>query len=167
MRAALRLPAEEGLVRDDSNAGKESIVVLMADDDTDDCLLVKEAFQHNGFGVELRFVADGEELMEYLHRTGRYAESGSAARPDLILLDLNMPRKGGLDSLREIRSDAALSAIPVVVLTTSEEREDILNAYRLGANSFIVKPVTFDQLTKVVKTLELYWFRTVHLPEQV
>jgi CheY-like chemotaxis protein len=139
----------------------KTITILLADDDADDRLLVREAFEENHLLNIMDTVEDGEELMDYLYRRGKY---GEAARPSMILLDLNMPRKSGLEALREIRADADLKSIPVVVLTTSKAEEDIIRSYELGVNSFIVKPVTFESLVELVKTLGRYWFQIVELP---
>jgi CheY-like chemotaxis protein len=142
----------------------KTITILMADDDPDDCLLVSRAFKTSKLCNDLRFVNDGEDLMDYLHQRGNYKELGRAPRPGLILLDLNMPRKDGREALKEIRTDAALKEIPVVILTTSKDEEDILRSYNLGANSYITKPVTFEGLVDVVKSLGKYWFEIVELP---
>jgi CheY-like chemotaxis protein len=139
----------------------KTITILLADDDADDRLLVQEAFEENHLLNVMDTVEDGEELMDYLYRRGKYNE---ATRPSMILLDLNMPRKSGLEALREIRADADLKSIPVVVLTTSKAEEDIIRSYELGVNSFIVKPVTFESLVELVKTLGRYWFQIVELP---
>lgn len=143
---------------------EHSITVLMADDDPDDRMMTREAWAEAHLVNELRFVEDGEELMDYLCRRGRYGDPASSPRPDLILLDLNMPRKDGREALQEIRSDPDLKSIPVVILTTSKAEEDILRTYDLGANSFIIKPVTFASLVEVVRTLSSYWFKMVELP---
>ena len=140
----------------------KTITILLADDDADDRLLVQEAFEENHLLNIMDTVEDGEELMDYLYRRGKYDEN--TARPSMILLDLNMPRKSGLEALREIRADADLRSIPVVVLTTSKAEEDIIRSYELGVNSFIVKPVTFESLVELVKTLGRYWFQIVELP---
>jgi len=139
-----------------------SITILLADDDADDRLLVQEAFEENHLLNVVDTVEDGEELMDYLYRRGKFTDK--AVRPSMILLDLNMPRKSGLEALREIREDADLRSIPVVVLTTSKADEDIIRSYELGVNSFIVKPVTFESLVELVKTLGRYWFQIVELP---
>ena len=144
------------------NNEQSPLTILLADDDPDDRLLVKEAFEENHLLNPLHMVEDGEQLMDYLYRRGRFAEY--AVRPNLILLDLNMPRKSGIEALQEIKSDAALRTIPVIVLTTSKAEEDILRTYDLGVNSFIVKPVTFDSLVDLVKELGKYWFQLVELP---
>lgn len=140
------------------------ITILMADDDADDVMLAQEALRESRLRNSLHCVEDGQELMEYLTRTGRY-EQADAPRPGLILLDLNMPRKDGREALKEIKSSPELRRIPVVILTTSTTEEDILRAYDLGANSFITKPVTFDRLVDIVRTLGMYWFNIVQLPD--
>ncbi|MFP5213861.1 MAG: response regulator [Acidobacteriota bacterium] len=140
------------------------IVILMADDDQDDCLLVKEAFLENRLANEIHFVEDGEVLMDYLYRRGRFSDSSLSPRPGIILLDLNMPKKDGREALKEIKHDPDLCAIPIVVLTTSKEEEDIYRSYNLGANSFVTKPVTFEGLVEVIKTLGKYWLEIVELP---
>jgi CheY-like chemotaxis protein len=140
----------------------KSITILLADDDPDDRLLVQEAFEENHLLNVVHTVEDGEELLEYLHKKGKYAET--AVRPNMILLDLNMPRKSGLEALQEIKADPELRRIPVVVLTTSKAEEDIIRSYDLGVNSFVVKPVTFESLVDLVKTLGNYWFQIVELP---
>jgi len=143
---------------------KQSIVILMADDDEDDRMLAREALAESRLANELYFVGDGEELLDFLHRRGAYADAQSAPRPGVILLDLNMPRMDGREALREIKADPQLRRIPVVVLTTSEAEEDILRSYELGANSFITKPVTFEGLVQVMQALGRYWFDIVELP---
>jgi CheY-like chemotaxis protein len=140
------------------------IVILMADDDDDDYLLTKKALGESRLLNKLVRVKDGEELMDYLHRRGDYT-ADNAPRPGVILLDLNMPRKDGREALREIKSDEMLRNIPVVVFTTSKAEEDIYKTYQLGVNSFITKPVTFDNLTEVMRTLGNYWFEIVELPK--
>ena len=141
------------------------VVILMADDDADDRLLARDAREEANLGSELHFVENGEELLDYLRHRGKYEGSSSAPRPALLLLDLNMPRKDGREALREIKSDPDLRKIPVVVLTTSRADTDIAKIYELGANSFISKPFQFDALVNVMKTLALYWFQTVELPQ--
>jgi CheY-like chemotaxis protein len=140
----------------------KSITILLADDDPDDRMLVREAFEENHLLNVVDTVEDGEELMDYLYQRGKFAET--AVRPNIILLDLNMPRKNGLEALNEIKADPDLCTIPVVVLTTSKAEEDIVRSYQLGVNSFIVKPVTFESLVELVKTLGKYWFQIVELP---
>ena len=139
-------------------------VILLADDDSDDRLLVRDAIADCGWNGDLRCVENGEELLDYLLRRGKYQLPASAPWPGLILLDLNMPRKDGRESLREIKADANLRRIPVVVLTTSKSEMDIAALYDLGANSFISKPVHFEGLVNAMRVLEQYWFQMVELP---
>jgi CheY-like chemotaxis protein len=142
----------------------KSVVILIADDDPEDCLLIKDAFKESLLLNGLRFVEDGEELMDYLRHQGKYKDPSSSPRPGIVLLDLNMPKKDGREALKEIKSDPNLKSIPVVVLTTSKAEEDILRSYNLGANSFITKPVTFAGLVAAIKTLGTYWLQIVELP---
>lgn len=142
------------------------ITILMADDDADDRRLTKEALEESRVANALQFVNDGEELLQYLKREGKYAGQDAAPRPGLILLDLNMPRKDGRTALKEIKSDPVLRQIPVVILTTSKADEDIYRSYDLGVNSYIVKPVTFEALVDILQTLEKYWFEIVELPPE-
>jgi CheY-like chemotaxis protein len=139
-------------------------VILMADDDDDDRLLTRDAVTEAGLEGELHFVQNGEELLDYLCRRGKFQPPALAPRPGLILLDLNMPLKDGREALREIRSDPELRRIPVVVLTTSKADTDVGAIYELGANSFISKPFQFEALVTVMKMLGQYWFKTVELP---
>ncbi len=143
----------------------QPITILMADDDEEDRMLTRKAFELNRLGNDLRFVEDGEDLLDYLHQRGKYKEAGSAPRPGLILLDLNMPRLDGREALAAIKSDPSLRRIPIVVMTTSEADQDIARSYDLGANSYVTKPVTFDSLAQVIKALDQYWFEIVALPE--
>lgn len=144
-------------------AGKP-IMILMAEDDADDRLLVKDALEESRVLNELRFVEDGEELLEYLRQEGRYSDPESSPRPGLVLLDLNMPRKDGREALQEIKADPNLRRIPVVVMTTSKAEEDIFRSYDSGASSYITKPVTFERLVDLMKTLGHYWIEFVELP---
>ncbi|MBI5741109.1 MAG: response regulator [Nitrospirae bacterium] len=141
-----------------------SITILMADDDEDDRLMAEEALKEARLLNPIRFVKDGEELLDYLYFRGEYSGNGNAPRPGLILLDLNMPKKDGREVLREIKEDTELRQIPVVVLTTSSAEEDIYRTYNLGVNSYITKPVAFEGLVEVMKTLTDYWFNIVRLP---
>ncbi len=145
-------------------ASRQQAVILMADDDEDDFLLVKNAFQENGFRVDLRFAADGNELLSYLHHCGKKTEFSLPPCPDLILLDLNMPKMDGRQALKRIKSDPKLRDIPIVVLTTSKEEEDIRYCYDLGACSFLVKPKSFDELVQAMDFIAKYWFELVELP---
>ena len=142
---------------------RSSTVILMADDDDDDFLLAQKALSQSKLLNKLYRVKDGEELLEYLRSTGDYAGK-QTERPGVILLDLNMPRKDGREALKEIKDDPELRDIPVVVFTTSKAEEDIYRSYKLGVNSFITKPVTFDNLIQVMQTLGKYWFEIVELP---
>ncbi len=142
------------------------ITILMAEDDPDDRLLTEEAFSEALLANDLRFVEDGEELMDYLYRRGKYADVSNSPHPGLILLDLNMPRKDGREALEEIKADPNLRRIPIVVLTTSKAEEDILRTYDLGVSGFITKPVQFESLVEVVKVLGKYWFEIVELPPE-
>jgi two-component system response regulator len=140
------------------------ITILMADDDADDRMMTREAFEEARLVNDLRFVEDGAELLDYLYRRGKYADPASSPRPGLILLDLNMPRKDGREALHEIKADPNLRNIRVVVLTTSKAEEDIERTYGLSASSYITKPVTFAGLTEVIKALGKYWLEIVELP---
>jgi len=142
----------------------KSITILMADDDPDDRLLTREALEESRLANDLRFVNDGIELLDYLHRRGPFADPQSSPRPGLILLDLNMPRMDGREALAEIKQSPELRRIPIVILTTSKAEEDILRSYDLGANSYITKPVTFLSLVDVIQVLGRYWFEIVELP---
>lgn len=142
----------------------ESITILMADDDADDRRLTRDALEESRLANDLRFVENGEELLAYLRRQGKYAAAEASPRPGLILLDLNMPRMDGRTALKEIKADPDLRQIPVTVLTTSKADEDIFRSYDLGVNSYIVKPVTFEALVDILQTLEKYWFEIVELP---
>ena len=143
-----------------------TITVLMADDDEDDRELTRDALEHVRHVDEMRFVVDGQDLLDYLRQDGRYAVPVAArpVRPSIILLDLNMPRKDGREALAEIKADDDLRRIPVVVLTTSSDDRDIRSAYDLGANSYITKPVTGAKLHDVLNRLAEYWAEVVELP---
>ncbi len=138
--------------------------ILMADDDADDCLLVRDALDEVSPGHDLRFVHDGEELFDYLHGRGRYAEDSKPPRPDLILLDLKMPKKDGREVLRQIKADPDLKNIPIVALTTSTAVDDVTFSYKMGVNSYVTKPATFRGLVDVMSALRKYWFEIVELP---
>ena len=144
---------------------KRSIIILIADDDAEDRMLVKEALEESRLNNNIQFVENGEELLDYLNNKGRFSDTEKYPTPGLILLDLNMPKKDGREALKEIKSDDKLRMIPVVVLTTSKAEEDILRTYDLGVSSFITKPVTFGSLVDVMKTLSKYWFEIVELPK--
>ena len=139
-------------------------IILVAEDDADDRLLAQDALQECQFPGEVRFVENGEELLDYLFQRGSYQHPELAPRPGLILLDVNMPRKDGLEALQEIKSNPALRKIPVVIFTTSRGDTDISRIYDMGANSFITKPVTFEQLVKFMTVLSQYWFEFAVVP---
>lgn len=143
---------------------KEPVVILMADDDDDDYLLTQKALKASKVLNTLVRVSDGEELTDYLLGTGMY-EGKETLRPGIILLDLNMPRKDGREALKEIKNHENLRDIPVVVFTTSKAEEDVYRSYQLGVNSFITKPVTFNNLLEVMTSLGRYWFEIVELPK--
>lgn len=142
-----------------------TLTILVADDAADDRFLAQEAVIGTPFENSLHFVENGEELMDYLRQTGRFAPPVVVSRPDIILLDLNMPRKDGREALSEIKADPNLRSIPVVVMTTSKAEEDVLQSYDLGVSSFVVKPVTFSGLEDVMQTLGKYWVQIAELPE--
>jgi CheY-like chemotaxis protein len=143
---------------------EKPITILYADDDPEDRMLVQDAWNESRLMNDLHFVEDGEELMNYLRRSGKFAHLVGQPLPGLVLLDLNMPKKDGREALKEIKADPGLRMIPVVVLTTSKAEEDILRAYDLGVSSFIVKPVTFQSLVDVTLALRKWWFEIVELP---
>ncbi len=138
--------------------------ILMAEDDAEDCLLVREALKETRRDHDLRIVRDGEELSDYLARRGRYANGQDAPWPDLILLDLKMPKKDGREVLKELKSDPRFRRIPVVALTTSTAADDVGFSYDTGVNSYITKPATFRGLVEMMETLSKYWFELVELP---
>lgn len=141
-----------------NKTNKHVNTILLADDDADDRLLVQEALTDADFPYDkLSFVENGEELMDYLHGRGRYEDSSRSPLPDLILLDLNMPKKDGREALKEIKSNPDLRQIPVVVLTTSTSPSDIRESYDIGANTYISKPVTFEGLVDAMQTIKTYW----------
>ncbi|MEX2472317.1 MAG: response regulator [Gemmatimonadota bacterium] len=140
------------------------IVILMVDDDHEDREFAREAFEESRLANDFRTVDDGVELLEYLRREGAYAKPGAAPRPGLILLDLQMPRLDGFQTLEQIRADPSLARIPVVVMTTSGADEDISRSYDAGANSYVRKPVTFDGLVDAVRAMGRYWLEIVELP---
>lgn len=142
----------------------DSIIILMADDDPEDRMLAEDALHEAHLSNELHFVVNGEDLMDYLCRNGRHEHLKNKPLPGLILLDLNMPKKDGRQALAEIKAHPKFKSIPIVVLTTSKAEADIVRTYNLGVNSFISKPVTFEGLVAVMKSLSNYWFNIVSLP---
>ena len=144
---------------------KKPITILVADDDPDDRELIREAFEENNLTNRLQFVEDGEQLLDYVNQRGAFADP-PPPRPGLILLDLNMPRMDGREALEALKSDPRFRSIPVIIMTTSKAEEDVLRTYNLAAASYITKPVTFEQLVEVVRTLGKYWLEIVELPPQ-
>lgn len=141
-----------------------SFTVLLVDDDPDDKLLVEEAIEEASLPYALRWVRDGEELLDYLNQRGDYAAEGDAPWPDLIMLDLNMPRKSGSEVLGDLKSDPKTRRIPVVVYTTTWAEDEIARCYDQGANTFVIKPVSFEGLVGMMQTLTRYWFHFAALP---
>lgn len=136
--------------------------VLLVEDNPDDVFLTKEAFKDSKFLVNLEVLMDGEKIMDYLNQKGEFSD---IEKPDLILLDLNMPKKDGRVILKEIKSHPEHRVIPVVILTTSNAQEDILASYNAHANSYIQKPIDFDQFIKVIHGIDEFWFTAVKLPK--
>jgi CheY-like chemotaxis protein len=135
--------------------------VLMVEDDDGDVLMTREAFEHYKIRNRLHVVSDGDQAMEFLRRTGPYAD---APRPGLILLDVNLPRRSGLEVLAELKQDPDLLVIPVIMLTTSRAEEDILRSYSLHANAFISKPVDFEHFIEAIRQVDDFFFTLVCLP---
>jgi len=140
------------------------ISILIAEDDPDDRMLIREALEESQLANEIHFVEDGEDLMDYLCRRGKYDELRDVPLPGIILLDLNMPKKDGREALKEIKADPNLRRIPVIALTTSKAEEDIVRTYDLGVNSFITKPVSFESFVNKLSAIKKYWFEIVVLP---
>lgn len=144
---------------------REPATILMADDDLDDCELTQRALKEARILNPIRFVHDGQQLLDYLHRRGRFADPEESPSPALILLDLNMPRVDGREALKAIKDDPGLRKIPIVALTTSSADEDIHRSYDLGVNSYITKPVRFQSMVDVMATIGSYWLEIVALPD--
>jgi len=138
-----------------------TIEILIVEDNKGDALLIKEVFYENKIFNSLHFVNDGIEAMDFLHERGVYK---GRTLPDLIILDLNLPRKDGREVLAEIKSDEKLKHIPVVIMTISQADEDVLKSYNLHANCYVTKPIDLDQFTKVIRSIEDFWFSVVKLP---
>ncbi len=140
------------------------LMILCAEDDPDDQMLTRDALAEGGMVADLRFVCDGEQLLDYLRHRGVHSDPRLAPRPGLVLLDLNMPRVDGREALRVIRADPALRRLPVIVFTTSSAHEDVEQAYDLGANSYVVKPASYAGMVRVLDEVRRYWSETVELP---
>lgn len=145
-----------------TDGGSTKVIdVLLVEDDPGDVLMTREAFEHHKIRNQLHVVNDGEQALQFLHQTGDYA---SAPRPGLILLDLNLPRRDGLEVLAELKADPELRVIPVVILTTSQADEDILRSYALHANAYVSKPVDFERFMEVIQQIDTFFITVVELP---
>lgn len=144
----------------------KAVTLLLAEDDPDDRLLLRDAVEDQRLDAELMCVEDGEQLIDYLNQRGEF-DSGNAPVPVLILMDLNMPKMGGREALTVIKSHPVFRSLPVVMLTTSSDRADVAESYRLGASGFIVKPSDYHALVRAVGSLADYWLSTVRLPQSV
>ncbi|MFO1519792.1 MAG: response regulator [bacterium] len=138
--------------------------LLLVEDDEDDSLLLRDAMEESGLPFEFARLKDGEGLVDFLLRQGTFIERKDAFFPDLILLDLNLPRKDGREVLREIRNHPRLSSLPVIILTTSQNDDDVLQCYQRGANAFLRKPTRFDEIVEMIKSLHDFWFEKAELP---
>ncbi len=144
---------------------EEDAVVLMVDDDPDDRLIAKEAFEEIGLKAHLLFLSNGEELMDYLNRQGDFADPKTSPVPSVILLDINMPRMNGIEALQKLKIDEVSKSIPVVMLTNSGDSETIKTCYSLGASSYVRKPLEFGELMAALSSVRQYWFGTVTHPD--
>ncbi|GBC81872.1 Response regulator rcp1 [bacterium HR10] len=142
------------------------ILILLVEDNPDHVLIIKRALEMNNVLNEVRVVEDGQEALDYLYRRGKYADPDAAPRPGLILLDIKLPKMDGLEVLRRIKSDAVLKMIPVIMLTSSEQEADVVKSYLNGANSYVVKPIQFDDFVEKVRELKLYWILVNTLPPE-
>jgi CheY-like chemotaxis protein len=145
-------------------SGSSQITILIADDDPDDRILARDALVESKVMNTVKFVEDGQELLDYLNRRGKFADPASSPTASIVLVDLNMPRVDGRTAIAAIKNDPALRHIPITVLTTSRAHEDIFRSYSLGVNSYITKPVSFEGLVRVMQSLNRYWFEIVELP---
>lgn len=145
-------------------SGHRTPVVLVVEDDLGDQILIEEALQASAVLKRIEIVADGEQALEYLYRLGRYADAARAPRPDLILLDLNMPRLGGKEVAAKLKGDPQFRSIPIVAFTTSCREEDVALCYSIGVNSYVQKPTDFDRLQSVLRHLERYWLEICQRP---
>ena len=153
-----------GIPMSGSEPKNQSFAILMIDDDEEDFTLVKEALTSRGLKVDLYWAEDGDEAMHFLFRRGEYAD---AQTPDLILLDLNMPRKNGFEVLRDLKAHRNLRKIPVVILTSSNDENYVSRGYNIGASSFMLKPLSFDEMAGAMQSLCEYWFALVELPKTI
>jgi len=146
----------------DSEQKDKSFAILMIDDDEEDFMLVNEALKSKGIKVDLYWAQDGDEAMNFLFHRGEYA---NVPTPNLILLDLNMPEKDGFEVLRDLKANAGLRKIPVVILTSSRDQRNVSHGYNIGASSFMLKPLSFDEMASAMQSLCEYWFALVQLPK--
>jgi two-component system response regulator len=143
----------------------EQVEVLLAEDSESDAEMALRAFRKNHFMNRVHWVKDGEEALEFVRCTGRYADRDAHQTPKLLLLDLKMPKVNGIDVLRQLKEDERFKGIPVVIMTSSNEERDVVESYRLGVNSYIVKPVDFSQFVKTVSEVGMYWVLTNRVPQ--
>lgn len=143
----------------------EAIEILLVEDNPDDAEMALSALKKNNLANKIHWVEDGEQAIDYLFKTGEYSGRDVKKKPKLILLDLKLPKISGLEVLQRIKSEEQTKTIPVVVLTSSREEIDVISAYQLGVNSYIVKPVNFEQFSKSISDLGLYWLVLNHPPE--
>jgi two-component system response regulator len=139
-------------------------IILLVEDDPGDQELIARALHDNAGNIQMHVVDDGETALDYLYHRGNYADTQRYPMPDLILLDLNLTRINGIQVLEKVRNDISLQHIPVIVLTTSQQDRDVARSYNSGACSYVVKPSSIERFTKVIRTIEEYWFNTVRLP---
>ncbi len=144
---------------------KELLNLLIVDDDEDDCLMIKNALEECNVIIKTQFLHNGEELLNYLHKRGKYSQLSTDSLPCLIFLDLNMPKKDGREALKEIKSNSLFRRIPIVIMTTSKSREDIFQTYDIGVNSFITKPSSYKLLVEYIMAIKKYWLQIVNLPD--
>jgi CheY-like chemotaxis protein len=150
----------------ETNMSEKLLTILLAEDDQDDRYLISEALDESGADSQLYVVETGEELLDYLRNQGNYTDGEKYPRPEVVLLDLNMPLMDGREALAEIKSDPELRRIPIIVLTTSQADEDVNETYALGITGFITKPMTFKGLVGIMKSVGNYWFQSVTLPSK-
>lgn len=149
------------------SGSEERLVVLYVEDDEDDRLLAEEALEQSSADLDVRFVCDGAEALDYLYRRDKYSSRGAAPRPSLIVLDLNMPKVDGREVLRQLKLHPQLWRIPVIILTTSTAESDIIDSYDLGVNTYIAKPASFDKLVETISIIGKYWLEVAEIPPAV
>jgi CheY-like chemotaxis protein len=144
---------------------QEQVEILLAEDNPEDAEMTMRALRRNNLANKLHWVKDGAEALDYLFCTGQYASRDASRPPKLVLLDIKMPKVDGIEVLRRLKADAATRSIPVVVMTSSNEERDVFESYRLGVNSYIVKPVQFDAFMETVAKIGMYWVLTNRVPQ--